>query len=81
MGFNRGRLVATSLPNGIEYPFEIAAKLARCSVSCTQEEVSQLVSETKRIYDLCKEQDATIRTLRKELEAAEATVRMLQVTD
>lgn len=71
--------MAQTAPNQIDYPFAIAAKLVRDSRICTHEEVCQLVTDTRKFYDLCKEQDETIRQLEKELKTAEATVRMLQV--
>lgn len=79
MGFMNGRWVATSAPNQLDYPFEIAAKLVRDSKCCSHEEVCKLVTDTRKFYDLCKEQDETIRRLERELKTAEATVRLLQV--
>ena len=74
-----GRWVAESAPNHIDYPFAIAAKLVRDSRCCTHDEVSDLVTITRKFYELCKEQDETIRRLERELATAEHTVRMLQV--
>ena len=79
MGFTNGRWVAESTPNQLEYPFKIAAKLVRDSRSCTHDEVSELVTITLKFYELCKEQDESIRRLERELAIAENTVRMLQV--
>ena len=81
MGFSNGRWVAVMAPNQIDYPIEIAAKLVRDSRSCSHDEVCELVTTTKKFYELCKEQDETIRRLEKELQVSEATVRMLQVSD
>lgn len=63
----------------LSYPFKIAAKLVSDSTSCTHDEVCKLVSDARKFYDLCKEQDETIRQLTKELKIAEATVKLLQV--
>lgn len=81
MGFSNGRWVVVTAPNQIDYPFEIAAKLLRDSKGCNHDEVCELVTTTRRFYELCKEQDTTIRRLEKELTIASATVRMLQVSD
>jgi len=79
MGFMNGRWVAESAPNQIDYPFAIAAKLVRDNRSCTHEEVCQLVTDTRKFYEICKEQDETIRRLERELKIAEAIVMLLQV--
>ena len=49
--------------------------------SCSHNEIRDFVRDTRKFYDLCKEQDETIRRLEKELKIAEATVRLLQVED
>lgn len=81
MGFMNGRWVSTTVPNQLEYPFDIAAKLVRDIKSCNHEEVSVLVSTTRKFYDLCKEQDTTIRDLENRLRIAEHTIRLLQVDE
>lgn len=81
MGFTNGRWVANGAPNQLEYPFEIAAKLVMNHKVCSLDEIKKFVSDTRTFYDLCKEQDETIRRLEKELKIAEATVRLLQVGD
>lgn len=79
MGGKVGRWVAETPPNKMDYPFEIAARLIRDPRSCTHNEVCELVTITRKFYELCKEQDETIRRLERELAVAESTVRLLQV--
>ena len=81
MGFTNGRWVANGAPNQLEYPFEIAAKLVMNNRTCSPDEIYKFVTDTRKFYDLCREQDETIRRLEKELRIAEATVRLLQVGD
>ena len=74
-----GRWTAQHVPNKLEYPYDISAKMARSVKSVTQEEASQFITRTKRLHELCCDQDAIIRELRKELDIAEQTVKLLQV--
>ena len=64
-----------------EFPFKIAAKMATNSKSVSQEEANQLVVMFRNCWELSMERDAMIRELRKELEIANNTVKLLQVSE
>lgn len=80
MGSNTGRWVGRSTTDR-KFPFKIAAKMARDIKSVKQDEVGQLITDTKYFYDLCNDQAAIINELKKDLAIAEQTVKLLQVED
>ena len=81
MGMKMGRWQSQHVPNNLEYPFKIAASMAVNVKSISQEEASEFITKTKRFWELCRDQDTIIRQLRKELDIAEQTVKLLQVSD
>ena len=81
MGFINGGWVEEQNPKHREFPFALAAKLARDSKSLTQDEANQLINEVKWFYDRAKGLSRESRELKRELSIAESTVRLLQVTD
>jgi len=81
MGMKMGSWVAVRTPNERKYPFKIAAKMAASVKSITQEEASQMITDTRYFYDKYRDQITTISELKKELAIAEHTVRLLQVED
>jgi len=81
MGMKMGRWQAQHVPNNLEYPFKIAAKMAINVKTVSQDEAGEFITKTKELWELCRDQDTITRQLRKELDIAEQTVSLLQVSD
>lgn len=66
---------------GVKYPVELAARLLKAGRKADPGDVKLLIHETKKIHDEYGKIRATFEDLIKELEIAEHTVRLLQVSD
>lgn len=61
---------------GLQYPYELAVKLTASKFD--RDDILDLISETKKIYDEYKSERSNRIQLQKDLELAEHTIRLLQ---